>query len=796
MRYGLLFFFCFIYNSLQAQMVLSSSSVSENFNSIGSSATANLPNGFRIAGGTSPVFSSGTTSTTQAGGTSGTGAMASNSTGGAYNFANGVNASSTDRAVGFLTSGSFSSPQNLMVQLQNNTGATITSLDITFDYEKYRTGTRAFDWTFFSSTNGSSWTAQTAGNQSYAADGGNAVVNPPTTISKSFTITGLNIAHGSSIYFRWAYTGSGGSTNGQGLGVDNITFTTVTSCTASKLIFSSQPTNTLQGNTIGSFNVAVACASNAVVTSCNNGNITLAFSGCGISGTLTRPVSNGVATFNNLVVSRSTQSNITFTATYSGTCGSLTNATSNAFNITSPVGAVTSIATQNFNGANSWDSYTPTAAGSGVFNTSNTAGVSSTSCLAFYYNDCLTDASGLASTVQFSEANLSSYSNIKFKFRLSTGGPQLAGSSCGTGTGVDTDDYIRLECRTNGGSWQTAFTMDGYGNYTYPWNSNSITLSHNNGSIIDINTEPSVFTVTLPAGVSSADFRFTLKNNRRHELWYIDDVILEGSSPGTPSPLPSVNAGNDFTGCPGGPNSLLASATNTIGTVTYSWSPSASLSNAGTANPSASNTVSTSYSVTVTDADGCTASDQVTVNVLNGTAGLWTGTLNTDWFNCKNWADGRVPTSATDVQIPNVTNDPLISASGAFCRNITVQAGANLSMDNSTSELQVYGSFTNNSGSVLGLTGTTGATVRFMGTGNTSITGTSTTSFQKLVVNRQSSTNITTFDINSGVTESLQVINGQCNISSGKIVNAELVDVNASTASITVKSGAILNVNP
>ncbi len=97
-------------------------------------------------------------------------------------------------------------------------------MSVAFDYEKYRTGTRAFGWTFFhgnSATNPN--TAVDAGTQDYVADGANAPVSPPTSISKSFDLTGLSIATGTTYYLRWTYTGVGGGTNAQGLGIDNLT---------------------------------------------------------------------------------------------------------------------------------------------------------------------------------------------------------------------------------------------------------------------------------------------------------------------------------------------------------------------------------------------------------------------------------------------------------------------------------------------------------------------------------------------------------------------------------------------
>jgi hypothetical protein len=196
--------------------------VTENFNNMGSSNAALLPTGWKM--GTD--WSTGATATMQAGGTSGTGILASNSQGGFYNFANGVTAFSTDRAIGFLSSGSYSSPRSVLLAFVNNTGTNINKIIVTWNYEKYRSGTRTFDWTFFHGGTSTVNIAAPNGNQSYPADANNdTVYNPPLSIAKEVTISGLNIANGATYYLRWTYTGVGGSTSGQGLAIDDVTIT-------------------------------------------------------------------------------------------------------------------------------------------------------------------------------------------------------------------------------------------------------------------------------------------------------------------------------------------------------------------------------------------------------------------------------------------------------------------------------------------------------------------------------------------------------------------------------------------
>jgi PKD repeat protein len=74
--------------------------------------------------------------------------------------------------------------------------------------------------------------------------------------------------------------------------------------------------------------------------------------------------------------------------------------------------------------------------------------------------------------------------------------------------------------------------------------------------------------------------------------------------------LPTANAGTDVTICTGNSTTLNAS-----GGSVYSWSPSTGLSATNISNPVASPTISTSYTVTVTGGNGCTAADNVLVTV-------------------------------------------------------------------------------------------------------------------------------------------------------------------------------------
>ncbi len=108
--------------------------------------------------------------------------------------------------------------------------------------------------------------------------------------------------------------------------------------------------------------------------------------------------------------------------------------------------------------------------------------------------------------------------------------------------------------------------------------------------------------------------------------------------------------------------------------------------------------------------------------------GKWEGAISTDWFNPANWCSGSVPTATTDVTIPATVNQPVINATGAVVRTITIESGATLSMTG-TSDLSVRGNWVNN-GTFTAGTGT----VTFQGTTAQSTSGSSSNSFRNLII--------------------------------------------------------------
>lgn len=202
----------------RAQVVIGSTGAAkENFNAMGSGTA--LPAHWKMSaagGGATANWSTGTNVTTL------TGAAHSGSpaTGGRYNWGT---AEGTDRAAGFMSDGTYGSPNAILVRYQNKTGAAVSSFTVTFQLERYRINPSPFSLAFFTSGNDVTYTARSEGAISSAVFAGGAGAysfTTPQTVYKTVTIP-ENIPVDGSIYLKWVFTGTGNAS--QGLGLDNVT---------------------------------------------------------------------------------------------------------------------------------------------------------------------------------------------------------------------------------------------------------------------------------------------------------------------------------------------------------------------------------------------------------------------------------------------------------------------------------------------------------------------------------------------------------------------------------------------
>jgi gliding motility-associated-like protein len=108
-----------------------------------------------------------------------------------------------------------------------------------------------------------------------------------------------------------------------------------------------------------------------------------------------------------------------------------------------------------------------------------------------------------------------------------------------------------------------------------------------------------------PNAAPSGNTTYTVVGTDANGCTDIDDVTINVNL------LPTVDAGPDQSMCKIGSVQLEAS-----GAATYSWTPATTLSCNNCSNPSASPASQTTYTVTGTDAGGCSNTDQVTVNIF------------------------------------------------------------------------------------------------------------------------------------------------------------------------------------
>ena len=136
----------------------------------------------------------------------------------------------------------------------------------------------------------------------------------------------------------------------------------------------------------------------------------------------------------------------------------------------------------------------------------------------------------------------------------------------------------------------------------------------------------SAFSISIPSGTSQFQFRFTATNNRFSENWCIDDVKLTGDTTTvasvSPKILPTVSIVADTTICSGNKVTLTSSTKNTVGVVTYAWTPKSGLVDSTLMSTSTTAlTKNTDYQLTIIDADLCkTTSNIVHVQVFGSPA--------------------------------------------------------------------------------------------------------------------------------------------------------------------------------
>lgn len=267
-------------------------------------------------------------------------------------------------------------------------------------------------------------------------------------------------------------------------------------------------------------------------------------------------------------------------------------------------------------------------------------------------------------------------------------------------------------------------TLSASGASTYTWNPAAGLSSTNISNPVASPAVTTTYTVTGTTAANCID---------------MDEVIV------TVTPL-IVSAGSDASICTGGSTTLNAS-----GATTYTWSPAASLSSSTSANPVASPSSSTTYTVTGTTGT-CTDTDEVVVSV-----GAMVVTASADTLICSggtaqlsvsggtsfSWSPGG-GLSSTTAQNPSAspatTTTYTVTGSSGTCSasdivvvnvtSITVNAGTDVTIcEGSNTTLSATGGTTYTWTPVTGLSSSTVASPVASPSSTTTYTVTGTTGF-------------------------------------------------------------------
>ena len=578
------------------------------------------------------------------------------------------------------------------------------------------------------------------------------IYNGPTTASPSLgTFSGAQIAAGqvfTSTDITGALTFQFVSDNnktraGWDAKVNCVTVPIVTSFTPTSICSGTSPLVTITGS---NFTTATSVKCNGVAatsfTVVNNTTITATFPTTITTGLITvaNPIATGYSITNFTVIPVPSAPN-------AGSDVSFCNGGSTVLNGTAQVGGLNNtILSQNFNSSNlpsSWTityTYLPDLYGSYYDFYEYSGGHSGNA--AFFDSFLIPDGNdgSMVSPVM----NLSTYSSATLTFWLynpdgldtlavyanNDGGTYTqVGATYDASYGSWTQITIALDAFTGANGDAVTIKFTGSSDYYY-------SISNYEDSDIGIDdilvTASSIVTnswTSNPAGFTSSSLTptvnptvtttYTLSSTYGNGCSVTDDVIVTVNQKPTLTSTLAVNAlcastsaqsaSLNYTATTNSPTSysiVWNALAHTAGFADQATTTLAFASGAGniTGITIPANVTANQYtgSLTITNANGCTSSYTITVNIGK----LWNGGTSNDWGYANNWTPSGVPTSSDCVVIPSGTlNSPEISVN-AFAGNLTINSSASLSVDSGVAvEVQDFvktdGTFTMNSSASL-----------------------------------------------------------------------------------------------
>ncbi len=278
----------------------------------------------------------------------------------------------------------------------------------------------------------------------------------------------------------------------------------------------------------------------------------------------------------------------------------------------------------------------------------------------------------------------------------------------------------------------TTATISGTLTGTAPF---SITYTINNINPTTITSSTNSFSFTSAALTANTTFRVIALSDANCSTFPANAVTTV-----TVNPEPTVTLTNNGPVCGSGSptvtGTLTGSAPFTITYTTNGANPQTIVTNNPTFTiPTGTLTSNTTYAITgLTDAT-CSATTfpatSVTTVVVTEVT-IWTGNLNTSWFIVDNWTN-CLPSPTVSAIIPaGRSNYPSITGGNATVKTLTIEAGGELRQSGGT--LNIFGDLINNTAPVnIALTN---GTVTILGSVSQTITGSQSTDFLNLRVNK------------------------------------------------------------
>ncbi len=488
------------------------------------------------------------------------------------------------------------------------------------------------------------------------------------------TVTALASNGTSGYLYQWNTGATGATINNLTAGTYTVTVTDANGCTITTNAIISQPTqltvsipsttNVLcNGNATGSATALATNGTSGYTYQWNTGATNATINNLTVGTyTVTATDANGCTTSTTAFISQPTQLTVSILSTTNVLCNG------------GPSGSATASASNGTSGYNYlWSNGTTSSIAFGLI-----AGI---------YTVTATDANGCTTTTTASISQ-----------------PTLLTVSIPSTTNV--------LCNGNATGSATALATNGTAGYSYQWNNGAITATINNltagiytvtatdangcTSTINANiTQPSALALTIPSTTNILCYGGTngtataLASNGTAGYNYL---WSNGSTSSTNNNLTAgvyTVTATDANGCSTftsttitQPNQLIAAIPNTTNVLCYSGATGTATATAssGTANYSYlwsngtttalnSNLTSGNYTVTITDANGCTAT---ATTLINTPTVLSLSNFNSQDVSCNGLSDGVASLSATGGTIPYVYSwNPSVSSSG-FAGSLTV----------------------------------------------------------------------------------------------------------------------------